>query len=153
MNTYTSFCIAGCIFFIFISMSMGFIDMSGAFPSSGTTNIQIGNTTGSVSNMTGTVVGEAGHISIGEIWAVGTGLAIVGVVAGAILTKSTNMIGVYLFGTIFWSCWLNVCGIMTMNGFLNFSAGLALIGMITIGMTFMFIGAIIGMLSGSIWMR
>jgi hypothetical protein len=82
-----------------------------------------------------------------------TGITALGAIGIAYLTRTTNMIGVYLFGTFFWSSWLNVIRILNDTSFLSFPGGLALIGMISVGMTFMFIGAVIGLLSGSIWMR
>ena len=149
MNTFNSFCIAACIFMIFISMSIGFINLSGAFP----TNMATNPNTKNITNMTNAVAGEPMKFDMGTIWLVGTGASIGIAVVVGILMKSTNLLGVFLFGSIFWSSWLNIIGVAYTGGFLSNQGGVALLGMITVGMTFMFIGAIIGMLSGSIWMR
>jgi hypothetical protein len=152
MNTYTSFCIAGCLFMIFVSMAIGFVNLSGAFPTTLSTNPNTGN----ITNMTnGGYVGSPSKLDMGTIWLVGMGSSIGAALAIGILMKSTNMLAVSLFGGVFWSSWLNILGVVYVGGFdfMSSPGYIALIGMLTVGMTFMFIGAIIGMLSGSIWMR
>ena len=154
MNTFNSICIAGCIFMTFISMSIGFIDLSGAFGTTtpGTLNIN-GDSMGTVENLSQNITGTAGNMNWGSVWLLATGITALGVIGLALLTGTTNMIGVYLFGTFFWSSWINVVNIIRLGGLLDFPAGVALITMITVGMTFMFIGAVIGMLSGAQAMR
>jgi len=153
LNTFNSFCIAACLFMIFIGMSMGFIGLTGAFPTGVSTGFHEGDTLGQVSNLTGNVTGSAGHMDFWSIWGIATGIGASGVFVAAILTKSTNMIAIGLFGTFFWGSWGSLIGILYMFDFLTSGAGLMLVTMITVGMTFIFVGAIIGMLSGSIWMR
>jgi hypothetical protein len=154
MNTFNSICIAGCIFMTFISMSIGFINLSGAFGVTTPTTISVnGNATQTVENLSQNITGTAGKMDWNSLWLIATGITALGVIGLAFMTGTTNMIGVYLFGTFFWSSWLNVVNIMRLGGFLDFSAGVALITMITVGMTFMFIGAVIGMLSGAQAMR
>jgi len=154
MNTFNSFCIGACVFMIFVGMSFGFITAIGAFPTSYTGSV---NATGTdltiLENLTGNVTGQEGHLSWGAMWGIATGGAIAVSVVFAILTHSTNMIGVWLFGTFFWSSYASIIGMLFTFDFLSSGAGLILATMITIGMTIMFVGAVIGMLSGSHYMR
>jgi hypothetical protein len=133
-------------------MSIGFINMSGAFAPTLPSGIN-GSGVGIAENLSQNITGGAGKIDWNGMWLMATGITALGAIGIAYLTRTTNMIGVYLFGTFFWSSWLNVIRILNDTSFLSFPGGLALIGMISVGMTFMFIGAVIGLLSGSIWMR
>ena len=155
MNTFTSFCIGACIFMIFVGMSIGFIGAMGAFPTIMTNPFNGENGTKIVENLSGNITGTSGTIDFASVWGISTGALIGGAVSLSILTKTTNMIAVWLFGSFFWSSWASI--LMMINSFAHdffgSSAGLILVAMISVGMIFMFIGAIIGLLSGSIWMR
>jgi len=153
MNTFNSFCIGACIFMIFLGFSFGFIDAMNAFPTSKTSPFGTDNSLNIVQNLSSNITGTTGGLSWGQIWGIGTGAIALGVIGMAILTRTTNMIGVYLFGTFFWSSWASLVGILYTFSFLTSGAGLILVTMITVGMSVMFIGAIIGMLSGSFSMR
>lgn len=153
MNTFTSFCVGACIFMIFFGMSIGFIGLMGAFPTGLTTGFTPGNSTETVTGLTGNVTGVMGHFNFWDLWGATTGLALGGALAIGILTKSTNMIGTWVFGTFFWSSWGSMLTVFYTFDFLSSGAGLMLITMITVGMAFIFVAAVIGMLSGSIWMR
>ena len=150
MNTFSGFCIGACVFMIFIGMSFGFISAIGAFPTSQTAPFDTGGTDlGIVSNLTSNITGTTGHLSFGEIWGIATGAITVGAIILSILTGTTNMIGIWLFGSFFWSSWASLVGILYMFDFLSSGAGLILVTMITVGMSIMFVGAIIGMLAGT----
>ena len=139
---------------IFFGFSLGFISAMGAFPGGYTSPFNPGNDTslGITTNLTRNITGT-GSLSWGETWALATGLTLLGVGVFSILTGTTNMLGVYLFGTFFWSSWASLVGILYEFDFLTSSAGLILVSMITVGMSIMFVGAIIGMLSGSNQLR
>ena len=63
------------------------------------------------------------------------------------ITHSTSIIGVYIFAFVFWASYSNIVSMLYNNNFLGDLWGFVLIG--TAGMTFIFIGAVAGMLSGS----
>jgi hypothetical protein len=153
MNTFNSFCIGACIFMIFLGFSFGFIDAMGSFPTSQTSPFGTDSSLDIVENLSSNITGSSGKMSWGQMWGIGTGALTIGVIGIAILTGTTNMIGVYLFGTFFWSSWASLVGILYTFSFLSSGAGLILLTMITVGMSIMFVGAIIGMLSGSVSMR
>lgn len=155
MNTFSSLCIGACIFMIFIGFSFGFIDAMGAFPTGKTSpfNPSSDTSTGMLTNLTGNVSGTPGSISWSMFWGAATGVTLLAAGVFSVLTGTTNMLGVYLFGTFFWSSWASLVGILYQFDFLTSSAGLILLTMITVGMGVMFVGAVIGMLSGSQSMR
>ena len=139
MNTFNSFCIAACVFMIFVGMATVVVTSLGVFPS--TTSIDTSESQ-SKYDVTSITVWSSG-ITIGSILTAGISL----------LTRSTNLMGICIFGTIFWTSWLSLIPIFNTGGFLNNTTGVALIAMITFGMTIMFIGAVIGMLTGRTEMK
>ena len=79
-------------------------------------------------------------VSVGSLIGVGFGAAI------SWLTKTTSGLGVGLFSGVFWSSYLNVSQILNAGNFLS-DAGVLII--IHIVVALLFVGAIIGMFSGS----
>ena len=92
-------------------------------------------------------------MSFDTMWFVGLGIGSGAVIFASILTGTTNLLGVYLFGTFFWASWVKLVQLFWTFDALKTGAGLILVTMITVGMSIMFIGAVIGMLSGSVSMR
>lgn len=133
MSTFTGFCIAACMFMIFVGMSSAVVNTLGVFPDSFSVN------TGVAQSKFNT-----GYITV---------FAYVGAIAGAILlslvSRTTNVIGIWLFGAVFWSSWLSVNTIFYTGGFLNNPTGIAIVAMLWFGMVVMFLGAIVGLLSGN----
>jgi hypothetical protein len=62
-------------------------------------------------------------------------------------TQSTTIIGIYIFSVYFWGSYLNTIGVIGILVGAN-PVILAFIGLFTIPVVFIFIGAVIGMLSG-----
>ena len=153
---------------IFIGMSFSFIDAISpgtyeghsfeSFPQGHTSDINATEdpqniTTGLTANITGEQINQYGNLNMGMIWAIATGGMTVGAIVLSILTGTTNMIGAWIFGSFFWSSWLSLINILYNFDFLDSTAGLILLGMISVGMTIMFVGAMVGMLSGAHSMR
>lgn len=133
---------------------MGFIGAINAFPTSMTSPIDTSSGDMDIlENLTGNITGTTGTLTFGEMWGIATGAITVGAIVLSILTGTTNMIGIWLFGSFFWSSWVSLIGILYMFAFLTTGAGLILVTMITVGMSIMFVGAVIGMLSGTHSMR
>ena len=139
---------------IFLGFSFSFVDAMGAFPTGKESpfDTSTGNYTNVTEQLSSKVTG-LGHMSFSEVWLVGIGATTVIGVAALLIAGVTNMIGIYIFGTFFWGSWFQVINIFGTFDFLESGAGLILLTMITVGMTFMFIGAVIGMLSGSNQLR
>jgi hypothetical protein len=86
-------------------------------------------------------------IVMNNIWEV----VILGSVVGvgiAILTHNTSIIAVYLFCYVFWAMYVNLISILSLNNFLVGNLAV-FVGIGTAGVSIVFIGAVIGMLSGS----
>lgn len=139
MNTFSGFCIAACMFLIFVGMATGVVNTLGVFPSSPTIDTNTAQGTYNVGTY---------------IWIGGTTATILLAIAIAITTKSTNLIALTAFGGVFWTSWGSIQSIFYTGGFLSNTTGIAIVLMLWFGMTVMFIGAIIGILSpGSTAMR
>jgi hypothetical protein len=140
MNTFNGFCIAACMFMVFVGMASTVVSTLGVFPS--TLDI---NTDDAQSKF---------DVQYNNILSAGVyGATILGAIALAFLTRTTNLIGMWIFSGVFWAGWLSVNGLFYTGGFLNNATGIAIVAMLWFGMTIMFIGAVTGILSGSTVMR
>lgn len=154
MNTFSALCIAACVFMIFVGFSFGFVDAMGVFPVEQASPFDAtDDSLEIVENLSQNITGTEGRMSWSTMWGIVTGAMLIGAIGISLITHTTNLIGVYIFGTFFWSSWINVVGILDTFDFLASAAGLVLLTMITVGMSIMFIGAIVGMLSGAHAMR
>lgn len=150
MNTFNSFCIGACLFICLVGMAGSFVGALGVLPSTWDIGLQGDDTGGVFSNLTENITSTSGGaMNFDSFWLIATGgIAVTGIILG-ILMQSTNMIAVWIFGTVFWSGWIKVNSIFYAGGFLDNTAGIALVSILWFGMMIMFIGAIIGMLGQS----
>lgn len=83
--------------------------------------------------------------NIWAVWSIAGLIALGGSVAIAVLTRSSSFVAIYLFSIVFWTSYLNMWGIINLNNYipLEFSA------IVHGSFLFIWMGAIIGMLSGS----
>jgi hypothetical protein len=140
MNTFSGFCIAACIFLIFIGMGTGVVstlDQGSFHVFSASPDIN----TSEAQKPTQTNYFDLYNVLI----AYGAAIAITSILS--YLTGTSNLIVVWIFGGVFWASWGSLLPVFYTGGFMNTSTGLAIVGMLTFGMTVMFIGAIIGLLS------
>ena len=100
-----------------------------------------------------TIEARAKAIAAGDISAI----AALGIfsVAGLIIvlgyayrTGSWNIVGAYLFGVLFWGSWGSTLSVLSLGGFFNNSYLTSFLLLITVAMTFIFAGAVIGILGG-----
>jgi len=73
-----------------------------------------------------------------------TGLTFIGACALAFLTKTITPIGIHIFGAVFWASWINMLSILSYGGYIPGDFLLVF----TVGVAFVFIAAVIGMLTG-----
>jgi hypothetical protein len=147
MNTFNSFCISACMFMIFLGMAsivVGNLGISSSSP--------VINTTEAQKNF---LKDNANTI----IWVAGGTLATIASIASYFFTRSTVIMGVTIFAGIFWTSWIAINKTFLSNFFIDSTthaiqpAAAGIIGMLWLGMAVMFIGAVQGMLTGSIWMK
>jgi len=138
MNTFFRIALFICLFLVIVNLGWSFIRATGAFG-----DVAEAGITGSDSNdvfyaFTGFSGGMAGIFAVGvSLGAIGAGLA-------SWATKSVVPMGVYLFSVIFWSSYnssLNIMAVSQIPGSMTI--------LITVGIMFVFVGAVIGMLTGS----
>lgn len=148
MKDFSSFfqiCVYLTIIMFIFSLSVSYVSGLGVFPVSVESGFQSGdNFSGSFENVTKQPE-YLGGLSMDLIWGlVLTGSGLAGLFL-AWLTRSTAIIGVFIFSIAFWAAYVNTLGILNIGNYIDPN----LIGIGTAAMGFIWIGAIAGMLSGS----
>ena len=132
-------CLGFTLLLLCFSLVANFVSALDVFPH--TTNIGIdADTNSALEQLTGLDSPDMQAIFIGV-----TGLTFAGAVALAILTKQMIPIGLHLFGVVFWTSWIRMSSVLGYGGYIP----VELLAVFTIGAMFIFIGAIIGMLTGN----
>lgn len=140
MNTFFRMCIYICFALMFFSLVFNFVESTGAFSSHMSMGQDIDSAGDAISSLT-----KLDDPDMNSIWAavtLGSGIA---AIALAWITHSVTPIGLWLFGEVFWTSWIRTQSIISIGGYLpeNF------ILIFTVGMMFLFIAAIVGILTGS----
>jgi len=122
------------------TLLLNFISITGAFD-------YIESSSGKDINNTGTVLSELSDLSdpnMDYLWGLMIGGIAAGLVVGA-LTHSVVPTGIFIFSSIFWASFIRVHGILSIGGYVPGE----LLTIFTICTVFIFIAAVIGMLTGS----
>ena len=128
------------IIFLFTVVA-SFISSTGTFPFTEELGIAIDDDTDFFTKLTGLESGSNMHtIFLGV-----TGLTFIGAVALAFATKSVVPIGLHLFGVVFWTSFTKTKVILDYGGYISPELQFVF----TIAVTFVFIAAIVGILTGS----
>ena len=137
-----------CIFFtvglMVFTLSINFVgamDIFGTNPDLGP-SVE-GNSSEIEKNFTKTAE-KSGGFSIDLVWTLIISVEVIGGIGLAIATQSTSVLGAYIFGAVFWTSYINAMAIIGAVGFLP----VGFLVLFTVPMIFIFIGAVIGMLSG-----
>lgn len=150
LSTFFQICIYITVAMVLFTLSINFVSALGVFQ----TDVEAGFVPGDTSNETFSSVTnvESGSLTgMGAVWDLVLGSSI-GLVAGAflgLLMHSTVFIGIGLFAGVFWSAYGNALSIVNTNNWLMTYPMNLFVVMGTVGMMFIFAGAIAGMLSGS----
>jgi hypothetical protein len=124
---------------LFFSLSVTFIHALGIFPVADNPGLE-GITN---ENVLSRITGLTGGMEV--VWALVTTISGFGAIVLGILTQSMTPIGIYLFSTVFWTAYINTSSILNVGGYIP--ADFLIIA--TVGIIFIFIAAVIGMLTGS----
>ena len=140
MNTFFRIAIWFTMVMLMFTLVLNFIDSLGAFPVDsvpGQQGLDEGNILEKLTGLSNPTMGGIFLIvtSIGGIAAVGT----------AVLTHQVSPIGVYLFSVVFWTSYIRINSVLSAGGFIPVE--ILTIGFV--GIMFIFIAAVIGMLTGS----
>ena len=133
-------CLGFTIMLLAFSLVANFVSALGVFPHTTNIGLDAGDTDDALAELTGLDSPNMQAIFIGV-----TGLTFIGAVALSVLTKTITPIGLHLFGVVFWTSWIRMSSVLGYGGYIPAE----LLGVFTIGAMFIFIGAIIGMLTGS----
>ena len=146
MNTFFRIAIYLSIVMIFFNLVIGFVggltntDGDPVFPVAGTPGI--GNV--NESSILGEVTGLEDP-NMNALWVSVVGGGILVAVVLSILTRSVVPIGIHIFSTVFWTAYINCNSILSAGGFIPGG----FLSIFFVGMIFLFIAALIGMLTGS----
>ena len=141
MNTFFRIAVMFAFGAILLNIGFGFIQGLGAFPLSEDDAVGMSGITSDnvLSQLTGLDAGMA------SVWLLITSMGAIGSVGLSVATHSVVPIGVFLFSEVFWTSWIRTQSIIGFGGYLPADFLL----LITVGMIFLFIAAVIGMLTGS----
>lgn len=141
MNTFFQTIVVFSLLAILFNIGFGIVVGIGAFPLAEAETIGMDgvNSDNALSRLTGLDDGMA------SVWLLITSIAAVGSVGLSVLTHSVAPIGVFLFSEVFWTSWIRTQSILSIGGYIP---GDFLV-LITVGMIFLFIAAVIGMFTGS----
>ena len=126
---------------ILLNIGFGFIQGLGAFPLVEDESIGINDVT--TTNALTVLTGLSGGME--TMWAL---FLVAGAAASVFLAWATHSvvpIGIYLFSEVFWTSWIRTHSLLDFGGYIPADFLL----LISVGMLFLFIAAVIGMLTGS----
>lgn len=139
MNSFFRICIVICLLMLVFSLVANLISGLDVFPDVSPVGISAENEAGVLSSLTG-----LSDPNMNSIWLGVTGLSFLGAVALAALTRSMTPIGLHLFGTVFWTSWIRMSSVLSYGGYIPSD----FLIVFTVGVMFVFIAAIIGLITG-----
>lgn len=139
MNTFFRMAVYLSFAMIVFNLVIAFIGTLGAFPVEGTPGTGTVAETNALSTFTGLTGGMEGA------WLLVTTITGFGAIALAIAFRQMIPIGLHLFGLVFWTSFTKANSIFSTGGFIPGE----FLAIFFIGMMFLFIAAIIGMITGS----
>lgn len=145
--TYYQTCMGICLGVIIFSLCVNFVNILDVFPMSYSDELpQMNSSSTTVKGLTN-VNNE--QVDMDNLFAVAGGLFSVGAIVILLLTKNAAILGAYLFSGIFWIAYGRAIGILLSSGLLNIGAMATFTGIFTIIIGLLFLGAVVGMLTGN----
>jgi len=148
-GSFYRICTQATIFMIILTLSINFVVLSNVFPVPIDSPVTGTNT----SNIAANITGNADIISgfMGGNWAtlIITSAGFLLGLAAVLVTQNWSIVGIYIFGYVFWAAWINCLWIFNLFNMYNYAGVTAMFTIITVVMVFIFIGAVVGMLTGS----
>jgi len=137
-------CIYICMSLILFTLVINFIDGTGAFPADVESGQQVTTDQGSGGALS--VFTNLDDANMNAVWGIAVGLTGLGAIGLAWLTHSIAPVGIHLFSTVFWTSYIRAWGVVSVGGFTDDIGGLMLV--FTVGILFLFIAAVVGILTG-----
>ena len=142
MNTFFRICVMFILLMLTFSLIANFVSGLGIFPNVAPVGIDVEEDSDALTLLTGLEDPNMKDIFLGV-----TTLTFIGAVALSFFTRSIIPIGLHLFSLVFWTSWTKMVVIFSVGSPPYIPPDLLLVG--TVGVMFIFIAAIIGMLTGS----
>ena len=145
-ESFFQICIIFSILLITFSTSIIFINALDVFGSEVEAGIDIesGDTSDNVFTKITGLSGGAQYI-----WATIMTISGIIMIAVAILMHSAVPVGVWIFSSVFWTSYTGLIGVININGIFTEEPLLYFLLIFTVGLTFVWMGALAGMFSGS----
>lgn len=140
MATFYRTSIYLCVVVIIFTLSINFVNALGAFE---TYEARPTEEEVTLDNALYQISGQTGDMA--DLWALTVGLGLIGAVALVFISKQISPIGIYIFSTVFWTSWLKMSSILNVGGIVPSE----LMVIFTVAAMFLFMAAVIGMLTGS----
>jgi hypothetical protein len=147
MTSFYQVCVYFAVGLMVFTLAISFVEELGVFgPVYPTGGMDVsGNQSSIVQNFTKNPDSTGGFSNVFLLaFGAGTLAGIGGAVVIAIATQNATFVGVYIFSVYFWASYINALSIISFGGFLP----IGFIALFTIPIGFIFVGAVVGMLSG-----
>lgn len=148
-STMFQICIYITIVTVIFTVSISFVAGLNIFPTVAQGGVIIDDDAGQTFEDITTLTDGKGNYGTNALWNIVAG-SILGLAGGIVLGyafQSTALLGISVFSGIFWSAYISAFAAVTSWGYFEGLEGFILIG--SVGMLFVFAGAVAGMLSGS----
>ena len=139
MNSFFRITIYFALALVLFSLAINFIDGMAAFPIETEMGTQVNSTDSALQQLT-----KLKDPNMADIFALTTTVSGIIAVGLAALTRSVVPIGLYVYGAVFWTSWIRAQSILSFGGYMPPEFLL----IFTVGVMFIFIASIIGLLTG-----
>lgn len=130
-----------CFILLIFTLLLNFIDSTGGF----NTDLDVGTDIGSEDDVLNQLTGLDSGMS--TVWAVAVGAGGLIAVGLSFLTHSIVPVGIHLFSTVFWTSYTRLLSVVSGISVFNDIEGFVLI--FSVCVVFLFIAAVVGILTGS----
>lgn len=139
MNTFFRICVYYCLGLMVFTLLFNLVALTGAFDTNVDSGTSIGDTDEALGNLSNLATPNMAYIFTIVATGVGVGIAV------GYITSSIVPVGIGIFGSVFWSSYVTMHGILAIGGYIPGE----ILTIVTIGTVLVFVGAIIGMITGS----
>ena len=137
-------CIFLTIGLMVFTLVINFVGTIGVFGNNNEVGTDISGNSSEIEKNFTKSAGQSTGFNTNLLWSLLISIEVIGGIGLAIATQSASILGAYIFGAVFWTSYINAMSIISAVGFIP----LGFITLFTVPMIFIFIGAVIGMLSG-----
>jgi len=141
LNSFFRVCIWFCLALIVFTLVINLTEITEAFGPEEHYGVQDVNADNALSQLT-----KLDDPNMNAVFVLCSGIGAASAIGLAILTHSFTPVGIYLFGQIFWTSFIRAWSVMGLSGGY---VSAEVTGIFFIGAIFIFLAAVIGMITGS----